>query len=122
MRAELRILLALAGLFGACGTAAAAASSHMADMRNLGIAADFLLVHAAALVGLAALLQQLPLPARLLRLGTWLVAGGVMLFCGDLTLRDLLQFRLFPMAAPLGGMLMIGGWSMIALGALTQRN
>jgi uncharacterized membrane protein YgdD (TMEM256/DUF423 family) len=39
-----------------------------------------------------------------------LLLGGSFLFCGDLSVRALSSARLFPMAAPAGGALMILGW------------
>ena len=46
---------------------------------------------------------------------------GVALFAGDLVARDFLDERLFPMAAPTGGGLMILGWICIAASALFPR-
>jgi uncharacterized membrane protein YgdD (TMEM256/DUF423 family) len=40
------------------------------------------------------------------------------LFAGDLALRAYAGHRLFPMAAPTGGMVMIGGWALLAVAAL----
>ncbi len=97
----------LAGLFGAAGVAAAAAASHGAAGPNLGVAAQFLMIHAGiiAAIGLSNLA-----PRR-----AYLIAGsglalGVALFSGDLTLRATLGHALFAMAAPLGGTLLIVGW------------
>jgi len=47
-----RLLLVAAGLCGALGVAAAARASHAGD-DNLGIAANFLLLHAPVLIGLS---------------------------------------------------------------------
>jgi uncharacterized membrane protein YgdD (TMEM256/DUF423 family) len=43
-------------------------------------------------------------------------------FCGDLVLRGLDQGKLFPMAAPAGGLAMIGGWAAFALAALFRKD
>ena len=46
-----------------------------------------------------------------------LILAGVSLFAGDLALRAYAGHRLFPLAAPSGGTLMIGGWVLLALAA-----
>ena len=47
----------------------------------------------------------------------YLLLIGVALFSGDLALRAYAGHRLFPMAAPTGGMVMIAGWALLALAA-----
>jgi uncharacterized membrane protein YgdD (TMEM256/DUF423 family) len=42
---------------------------------------------------------------------------GVALFSGDLALRAFAGQKLFPMAAPTGGIVMIGGWALLAVSA-----
>jgi uncharacterized membrane protein YgdD (TMEM256/DUF423 family) len=78
-----------------------------------GTAANFLLFHAAALlaIGLAG-------HNRWLRLGGFVLAFGLVLFCGDLLARDLLEHRLFPFAAPVGGAALIVGWILVAASGL----
>ena len=46
-----------------------------------------------------------------------LLSVGLSLFSGDLLFRDFFGTRLFPMAAPAGGLALIAGWLMIALDA-----
>jgi uncharacterized membrane protein YgdD (TMEM256/DUF423 family) len=43
---------------------------------------------------------------------------GALLFSGDIALRAFAGHRLFPMAAPSGGALLIGGWALLAIAAL----
>jgi uncharacterized membrane protein YgdD (TMEM256/DUF423 family) len=43
---------------------------------------------------------------------------GAALFSGDLVLRAYLGQRLFPMAAPTGGTILIGAWILLAVAAL----
>jgi uncharacterized membrane protein YgdD (TMEM256/DUF423 family) len=53
-------------------------------------------------------------------LGTASIIGfiiGSVLFAGDLTLRAFAGARLFPMAAPAGGIVLIGSWLGIAVAA-----
>jgi uncharacterized membrane protein YgdD (TMEM256/DUF423 family) len=42
---------------------------------------------------------------------------GVALFAGDLALRAYTAHRLFPMAAPTGGIVMMAGWVLLGLAA-----
>jgi uncharacterized membrane protein YgdD (TMEM256/DUF423 family) len=115
MRIWMLVLAALAGLFGAAGVGAAAAAAHITGDTTLHTAADFLLFHAAALLGLVALMRAKP-HVGLLVAGS-LIGLGAVLFCGDLALRALAGLRLIPMAAPTGGMLLIAGWIVVAIAA-----
>jgi uncharacterized membrane protein YgdD (TMEM256/DUF423 family) len=47
-----------------------------------------------------------------------LFLAGSVLFGGDLSVRALAGARLFPMAAPIGGTLLIFGWALVTLAAL----
>ena len=64
-----------------------------------------LLMHAPALLALG-----LFAPGRVLRLAGFVLLAGLSVFSGDLLMREFAGFRLFPMAAPIGGSLMIVGW------------
>ncbi|WP_423065292.1 DUF423 domain-containing protein [Devosia sp. CN2-171] len=103
-----RALLVIAGLFGALGVAAAARASHAGD-DNLGIAANFLLLHAPVLIGLSLMAAN-----RLALAAGIVIAVGVAVFAGDLALRSFAGNPLFPMAAPIGGGAMILGWVLVA--------
>lgn len=104
-----RILTVAGGLCGAAGVALSAASAH-AGGGNTGTAASFLLMHAGAFlaVGLAR-------SSRPMRIAASVVLVGLVLFAGDLLMRDFAGTRLFPMAAPAGGTLMIVGWIAVAI-------
>jgi uncharacterized membrane protein YgdD (TMEM256/DUF423 family) len=79
------------------------------------LAAAMALVHASALLALAALPLAGPLQKLLPGLG---LAFGVIFFSGDLAMRATTGERLFPMAAPTGGVLLIAGWLLLALASL----
>jgi uncharacterized membrane protein YgdD (TMEM256/DUF423 family) len=104
------ILIALAGLMGAAGIALAAAGAHGTPGAGLDGAAYMLLFHAAAVLGGTALMQQGTLwrPLALVVLAGWIV--GAALFSGDIALRAFAGHRLFPYAAPSGGMILIATW------------
>lgn len=107
-----RLFLFFAGVSGAIAMASYAASAH-GDHAFLGVVAPILLGHAAAFIGFAVLSAR----SGAIYWAAVLVLVGLALFAGDLILRDLTGNKLFAMAAPVGGTLMIGGWLMTALAA-----
>jgi uncharacterized membrane protein YgdD (TMEM256/DUF423 family) len=121
MAAAVRILIVIAGLFGAAGVALAAAAAHQADSARLGPASSMLLFHASAILA-ATLLCERGLIGRIPGLvAAFGLAIGVALFAGDLSLRHFAGHGLFPMAAPSGGTLLIASWLVLALAALWPR-
>lgn len=112
------VLLLLAGLMGAAGVTLAAAAAHAEPNAGLDSAAYMLLFHAAAVVGGAAILDRdLVWRAPLLAaLGGWVI--GAALFSGDISLRAFAGHRIFPMAAPTGGTLLIIAWLALSLAAI----
>jgi uncharacterized membrane protein YgdD (TMEM256/DUF423 family) len=120
----LTILIAIVGLMGASGVMLAAAGAHAAPNAGLESAAYMLLFHAAAILGGAALAQQ-GLLRRPLALGVlvgWAV--GAASFSGDVAMRAFVGHRLFAMAAPTGGVILIAAWLALvaaAFGSLLQR-
>jgi uncharacterized membrane protein YgdD (TMEM256/DUF423 family) len=111
----LPIVLLLAGLMGAGGVVLAAADAHGAPGTGLAGAAYMLLFHAAALVGGVALHAQgvLSRPLLFAVLIAWI--AGAALFSGDVALRAFAGHRLFPMAAPTGGIILIAAWLGLAV-------
>jgi len=110
------LLALLAALMGAGGVALAAASTH-AGGGDLGrTASEFLVLHAGALVGVAAnaRVASSRRAAQLLGVGATLAVGTI-LFAADLAFRAFEGARLFPFAAPAGGSLMILSWAALAL-------
>jgi uncharacterized membrane protein YgdD (TMEM256/DUF423 family) len=98
----------------------AAAGAHVAPGSGLDSAAYMLLFHAAAVLGGAALVQQGAVwrPLALAVLATWVL--GTALFSGDIAMRALTAHRLFPMAAPTGGFILIAAWLGLAAAALAR--
>ena len=113
-----RFLAGMAGLTGLAGVALSAAAAHGPGGSLLDTAARFLLVHAAALVGLAALVGGGSLSPRIGSLAGVALLLGLFLFCGDLVRRGYAGTALFPMAAPAGGFVLMAGWGLIAVAAL----
>jgi uncharacterized membrane protein YgdD (TMEM256/DUF423 family) len=113
MKRSADYLATLAALMGAGGVALAAASTH-AGGGDLGrTAAEFLVLHAAALLGVSASARA-GRSARLTVVGGAL-ALGTLVFAADLAARAFAGARLFPFAAPIGGSLMILSWIALAV-------
>ncbi|MFD1197603.1 DUF423 domain-containing protein [Brucella gallinifaecis] len=100
----------LAGLCGALAIAAYVGAAHGTE-NHLGAIAPILLGHAPALLILSLIVPN----SRVATIGGAILVAGLILFCGDLYMRDIAGSRLFPMAAPTGGSLMILGWLVIGV-------
>ena len=112
------ILIVLAALMGASGVILAALSAHLAPGTGLDSAAYMLLFHAVAVLSAASVAQQSLLPRHLAGAASVAWVVGAALFAGDIAMRALVGHRLFPMAAPSGGTLLIVGWLVLAVAAL----
>ena len=112
------LLLVIAALMGAAGIMLAAAAAHAVPGATLDAAVSMLLFHAVAALGAAALAHQglLRRPLGLAGIAAWVI--GAVLFSGDIALRAFAGHRLFPMAAPAGGIMLILGWLVVAAAAL----
>ena len=118
MKAPERAFAALGALAGAGGVALAAMAAHMTGGGNLETASRFLLLHAPALLALAALAA-----AGFAHRGIGRAAGlalviGLVLFCGDLSVRAIWRIAPWRLAAPTGGMLLILGWLALVVSVL----
>jgi len=117
----LRVLIVCAGIAGAAGVALSAAAAHVPDASRLGPASSMLLFHASAILA-AVLLCERGGVHRIpgLAAGCGFVIGAA-LFAGDLSLRQFSGHALFPMAAPTGGVLLIGSWLLLSVAGLWPR-
>ena len=118
MNLSARLLVAFAGLAGLSGVGLSAAAAHSAAGANLDTAARFLLIHAAALIGLVALAETGLVHPFSARIAAWALVLGLALFAGDLVIRAFRGVALFPMAAPTGGIALMVGWGLVILSAL----
>ena len=110
-----RSLVTAAGLSGAAGVGLAAASTHGAQP-DLAIAANFLLFHAPALLGISLLKTS-----RIANAAGWVLVAGLVLFAGDLVILTERGASPVPLAAPIGGSLLILGWLLLALSPFVGR-
>jgi len=103
------------GLLGFAGVAASAASAHAApDPQMLGSVAMVCLAHAPVLLAIGLAGRR----GIVIRLAALLLFAGVAVFSTDIAMRAFGHGRLFPMAAPTGGTLMLAGWVAVAISAL----
>lgn len=103
-----------AGAFGAHGLQDAVTPERLATWAT---GADYALAHGLAAI-LAALLDALGV-RHAARAG-WLFAGGTALFSGSLAALVLLDVPAFGAVTPLGGVVFLAGWSLLAWGALSR--
>jgi uncharacterized membrane protein YgdD (TMEM256/DUF423 family) len=115
-----RIHLALAALMGGAGVILWSMAAHAPAGPTLATAAQMLLIHAGGVCGITACRKQGLIHDKFASLGVTLLLLGVALFAADRALRSMVGQRLFPGAAPLGGLLMIGGWLGVAGAALIR--
>ena len=120
-----RLFLAVAALGGLASVAAGAFAAHLAvgprGAELLRTGALYGMVHAAALVGVAALAQggkQRSLPAIA---AAWCFAVGIVLFSFSLFGLAAGGPRWLGRAAPFGGGALIAGWGALLLLALRRR-
>jgi len=113
----LRILVILAGVMGADGVILAALAAHQGDAARLAPASSMLLFHAVAVLATVTLTERGIIHAKggLAAAFGFVVASSV--FAGDLSLRHYAGNSLFPLAAPIGGTLLIVSWLVLALAA-----
>jgi len=113
----LQVLVGIAAFFGCAGIVLAAAGAHSKPGSGLDSAGYMLLFHAPAVIAACAAIAA-GLMSRPFAIAACLaLLVGVALFSGDLALRAYAGQRLFPMAAPTGGIVMIGGWALLGLAA-----
>lgn len=103
------------------GIALSAMAAHVTGGGNLDTAARFLLVHGPALLALAALDAGGLLHKALGRIAGVALVAGLVLFCGDLSVRALTGIAPWRLAAPTGGLLLMAGWLAVGIAALVPR-
>ena len=112
-------LVAAAGIAGAAGVALAAVAAHRVASPALATAATMLMLHAVAVLAVASLSAVSENPNRWRSAGAMMLAA-VALFSGDVALNTLQGIHIFPMAAPLGGSLLIASWLAVAMCAAIE--
>ncbi len=113
-----QILIALAGAMGAAGVILTAAGAHGKPGVGLDSAGYLLLIHACATIAGAAALRHGLLLRPIGTAALWGFVIGATLFAADVAARAYLGHRLFPFAAPLGGLIQIASWLTLTVAAL----
>jgi len=114
------ILIALAGLMGAAGVVLTAAGAHGKPGAGLDSAGYLLLIHACAVIAVTIAIRNGMVfrPVAVIATAGFIV--GAALFAADVTLRAYTGHRLFPMAAPTGGTILIASWLALTVCALVS--
>ena len=116
-----RIWLAVAGVGGLAAVAAGAVAAHHAgDARGaelLRTGALYGMVHAAALVALAAAMRPGNCAASV---AGWAFSAGIVLFSGSLFALALSGVADFGRVTPFGGVAFMIGWAAVAIAALRR--
>jgi len=105
---------AFASSLGFLGVALAAAAAHSGASELARTASLFLILHAAALLGLSAGARSSSAAPALITAG-FALGVGASIFAADLASRAFGGDRLFPFAAPIGGSLMSLSWLALAI-------
>ena len=86
----------------------------MADVYETGVRYQF--YHALALLGVA--FAETRWSSTLIPIAGWLFVAGIVLFSGSLYVLSLSGIRALGIVTPIGGLAFLGGWLLLALGAL----
>jgi uncharacterized membrane protein YgdD (TMEM256/DUF423 family) len=118
--------VATGATFGAAAVALGAFGAHglrarlpPEDMAIFETAARYHLAHALAIVAVAWAAERFPGPAA--QAAGWLFAAGIVMFSGSLYALVLTGVRALGAITPIGGLLLIAGWTALAAAALRAR-
>jgi uncharacterized membrane protein YgdD (TMEM256/DUF423 family) len=103
------------GAFGAHGLKAVLEASGQAA--NWETAARYAMYHALALVAVGLLAAVRPASSSLLTPATWCFVVGTAIFSGCLATLAVTGIRILGAIVPIGGVLLIAGWALLALAA-----
>lgn len=127
-RAVVRASLVAGGLLGAVAVAAGAFGAHglkgmleaSGQAANWETASRYALVHALALVaaGLIAALPGATQVSRVLAAAAWCFGAGTAIFSGCLWILAVTGIRVLGAVVPIGGVLLIAGWLLLAVGGV----
>jgi uncharacterized membrane protein YgdD (TMEM256/DUF423 family) len=109
------VLAGVAALMGAAGVALAAAGVHENGGELAERGALFLLLHAAAALGIAAHARIATASARSLLIVGFVMEAGAILFSAELAMHVFTGERIFAFAAPIGGTTMMLSWAALAI-------
>ena len=111
-------VLCLATALGAYGSHALAAQADAATWSAFSTAVDYQFYHGLGLLAVSVFTERNP-HIKLFRLAGWLLATGIVLFCGGIYATAFGAPRSFGAVTPLGGIAFLLAWAALALGAWT---
>ena len=111
----------LAVMLGAFGAHILKAQLEPARLVTYQTAVDYHFYHALGLLAAGLSSAHCPRPA-LLRLAGWLMAAGLLLFCGSLYLLALTGVRGLGAITPFGGLAWMAAWLLLAMALLPSRD
>jgi uncharacterized membrane protein YgdD (TMEM256/DUF423 family) len=122
----IRAWIAAAACGGFFAVAAAAAAAHLAVADGhaaalLRTGALYGMVHAAALIGVAALAERRARPSLALRVAGCGFAAGLLLFSLSLYALAATGFAAIGLLTPVGGAALLAGWAALGIDALRRR-
>ncbi len=85
---------------------------------NFNLAADYLVVHGLALIGVAILCQLFP-DGKYQRAG-WTFLLGSILFQGTVLTKSFISIQPFGFLTPVGGFILLVGWGLLFITALSN--
>lgn len=122
----LKLFLSCGAVAGAAGVALGAWTAHAAvkrfepaELATLDTVSRYLLVHGTLLVALAMWLRAAA-DSSMVKLAGALIVAGMVFFCGGLGVSVVTGLRGLTVVAPLGGMALIAGWLVLAVGVWFQ--
>jgi len=119
-----QLFTAIGALLALTGVVARSLSAHAllqllqerGKLDNFNLAADYLVLHGLALLGVAILCHLFP-QARYDRAG-WPFFLGSILFQGTVLVKSFISIQPFGFLTPLGGFLLMAGWGLLFFSAL----
>lgn len=118
-RAGLNGWIIVAGLLGLSAVAIGAVAAHVITdskaVASLEKAAIYQLIHVVVLLFIA---QS---QVRLARACRWLFLTGVILFCGSIEMKYLLDMQEATLVAPVGGVLLMLGWIVLGISGISRK-
>jgi uncharacterized membrane protein YgdD (TMEM256/DUF423 family) len=120
-----RTFVVAASVLGFLGVALGAFGAHALrdsltprDLEIFETAVRYQLIHAVALLGVAAAAARWPDVSTLLTASGWLMVGGVLVFSGSLYTLVGTGIRSFGAVTPIGGVAMLAAWATLGWAAL----
>ncbi|QAY67271.1 DUF423 domain-containing protein [Paenibacillus protaetiae] len=111
------ILMAIGVIIGAFGAHMLKSRLEPDKLKVYEVGVQYHITHALGLIGVGILADHYPDSSMITAAG-WLMFAGIVLFSGSLYVLSVAKARLLGPVTPLGGLCLIIGWVLLALGVL----